>query len=164
MEYSDDSSASVYAESTAVGSPELTEYFTFWYGMLQTDWVPVDCRGDDTTVTCRTESRGLTTLFLPGGVASGTVTYTLGPEGVVSIVDRTVRTGGSCGPSGCANDGFDIRGFWRTHMPSQPDLEPLWPNGNGIPPGGYDAALARAIIEFYPVHLAENGFSVPPSS
>jgi len=47
---------------------------------------------------------------------------------------------------------------------NQPELEAPWPDGNGNPPGGYDAELARAIIEFYPVHLAENGFSVPPSS
>ena len=162
VEASDDTSAGVYAESTEIGSPDLTEYFTFWYGMMQTDWVPVDCSGDGTTVTCLTESRGLMTLFLPGGVARGTVTYSFGTDGLVSIVDRTVRTGGSCGPSACAGDGFDLRGFWRAWMPSQPDLEPLWPDGNGNPPGGYDAELARAIIEFYPVYLAESGISVPP--
>lgn len=162
VEFSDDTTASVYAESTEIGSPDLTEYFTFWYGLLQTDWVPVDCSGDGPTVTCLTESRGLTTLFLPGGVASGTVTYSLGSEGLVSIVDRTVRTGGSCGPSACANDGLDVRGFWRTGMLNQPDLELLWPEGNGIPPGGYGAELARAILEFYPAYLTENGISVPP--
>ena len=44
----------------------------------------------------------------------------------------------------------------------QPELELLWPEGNGDPPGGYDEDLARAIIEFYPRYLAESGIDVPP--
>jgi ketosteroid isomerase-like protein len=161
-EADDATSAAVYADATAIGSPELTEYFTFWYGMLQTEWHPLDCSGTATEVTCFSESRGLTTLFLPGGVARGSVQFTLSPEGIVAVVDRTVRTGGSCGPAGCGTDAFDIRGFWRAWMHNEPEIETLWPGGNGDPPGGFTAELAQAIIEFYPRFLAENGINVPP--
>ncbi len=158
----DETSAGVYGGSI-FGSAALTEYFEFWYRMLQTDWVPIGCSGDATTVTCSTESRGLMTLFLPGGVASGVVIYTLGPEGIVTVEDRTVRTGGSCGPSACADDGLDLRGFWRSWMPENaPEVELLWPEGNGDPPVGFTEEFAAAIWDYYPQFLAENGIDVPP--
>ena len=160
-ENADVTSAGVYGEEL-VGSEGLTEYFEFWYRLLATEWALVDCSGDATTVTCNTESRGLMTLFLPNGVARGVVTYTIGPDGIETVLDRTVRTGGSCGPNACAENGFDLRGFWRSWMPeTAPEVELLWPEGNGDPVNGLDEQFAAAIWEYYPQFLMENGIDVP---
>ena len=152
-------SAGVYPGSRIIGEGDLPDYLRFWYTWLGTDWTPLGCNGDATEVTCTVESSGLTTVFLPGGVARGFITYTLSPEGIVSVVDRTVRTGGA---TTGLEDGLDLRGFWRSWMPdNQPDVESLWPGGNGDPIDGFSIELAEAIIEFYPPFLVERGISVP---
>lgn len=163
IEASDESSASIYVEATEIGSEPLTEYLTFWYGLLQTELRPIACTGDGSIVTCRTESRGLTALFHLGGAATGELAFTLSGDRILTVVDRIVRTEGSCGSSGCGENGFDIRGFWRSWMPENaPEVEMLWPGGNGAPPGGFSAEFARAILEYYPQFLVESGFDVPP--
>jgi hypothetical protein len=153
-EADDELSAAVYSSDDRAG------YFTLWYDWFGTDWVPVTCEGDAVTVTCMTESSGLMTLILPGRVAWGQVTYTIGPDGFTSIVDRTVRTGGSGGGTG---NGMDLRGFWRSWMPENaPEVELLWPGGNGDPENGFDLEFARAVLEYYPRFLVENAVDVPP--
>jgi low temperature requirement protein LtrA len=135
-----------------VGLPELTEFWTFWYGMLHMRWAPLDCTGDAVTVTCQTQSRGLGVAHLPGGTATGRVVFTLGPEGIERVLDQVKRT-----------SGFDIRGFWRTWMPENaPEVEAMWPGGNGFPADGYTVELARAIVELYAPFLADRGLNVPP--
>lgn len=49
-------------------------------------------------------------------------------------------------------------------MPTVPEVEALWPGGDGPPPGGYDVALARAIIEYYPQYLSEIPSESRPST
>jgi len=149
-------SAGIGTPPQVVGSPEMREYLTWWHGMLQMDLIPRDCTGNATSVTCTSDSRGIAVLYLPGGTATGTIEFTLGPDGIEFVEDR-IRIGAT------GDSQFDIRGFWRTWMPENaPEEETLWPGGNGDPPGGFTAEFARVLIELYPTYLAEQGLNVPP--
>jgi len=148
----DDLSSGIDPASTLVGSPELREFLQWWYGLLQMDLRPLECSGDAQSVTCVAESTGVAVLYLPGGAATGTVKFTFGPAGLIRVEDQIDRsTGGD----------FDIRGFWRTWMPEgAPELEQLWPNGNGRPDFSRD--IARVILQYYPRYLDDRGIDVPP--
>jgi ketosteroid isomerase-like protein len=153
-EWADDLSDAIGPSGSQVmASAGLREYLTWWHRMLQMDLTPRSCSGNATTVTCTSESEGIVVLYLPGGRATGTIDFTLGPDGI-EFVENRIRTGST------GLLGFDVRGFWRTWMPDNaPEVEALWPGGNGEPP--YTAEMARAIIEHYPPYLAQQGGAVP---
>ena len=154
-----DGASAIFPRGEEVGTPELAEYFTFWYAMLEHRWRPTECSGTETAVSCRTESSGVATLHRPGGTASGVVVFTLGPAGIEFVDDRIVRSSGSSEGGGPSSN-FDIRGFWRAWMlANAPAEEAMWPDGNGDP--DLTPELARAILELYPPYLADRGIAVP---
>lgn len=161
VEFADAGASDIGANAEAVGSPILTEYFTWWYDLLQMEWVPLECAAASGVISCRTESRGVATLHLPGRTATGLVQFTMGAEGIELVEDRVIRGSGSSEGGGTTSN-FDIRGFWRTWMPdNEPELEALWPGGNGNSRELFTAELARIILDLYPAYLVDNGIAVP---
>ncbi len=148
-DFFDTASSAIGSEDTVVGEPELFAFWTWQWDMMGTTWSAEACTGDGVDVVCRTEVRGLITAHLPGGRATGRVVFTLGSDGIVLVEDEVVLG---------ATD-FDIRGFWRTAIPEiAPEIEELWPGGNGPPP--FTTEFARVVIERYPQWLADQGIPV----
>jgi hypothetical protein len=137
-------------DGSLVGDPGMRDFWTWQWQWLQTQWSPRSCSGDAATVVCRTELRGVISAHLPGGRSTGRVVFTLAPDGIAEVVDELVL----------GSQPFDIRSFWRTGIPDiAPEVEGLWPGGNGVPP--FTTEFARIVLELYPQWLADNGIPVP---
>ena len=131
----------------------MRDFWTWQWQMMQTQWSPRSCTGDATTVVCTTELTGVVSAHLPGGSAVGQVDFTIGPDGIVQVVDRVML----------GNEPFDIRSFWRTGLLEVgPEFESVWPGGNGSPP--FTTEFARIVLQLYPQWLADLGVSIvqPP--
>lgn len=150
-DYEDVNSSSIgYGNDPSVASAGMQQFWTWKWQMLQTQWSPRSCEGTATTVICETELNGVISAHLPGNQATGRVVFTITPEGIAEVVDKIVL----------GSQPYDIRSFWRTGLTEiAPDLEGLWPGGNGMPP--FTTEFARIILELYPQWLADSGVPIP---